>query len=669
MEQYKIQDEKLTFALDIGTRNVIGMVAKEHEGKVQILAVETQAHEKRTMMDGQIEDIDLVASVVRNVTSRLEEKMQVKLPSACVAAAGRALRTEQGTSIIEYETPQTITSEIIGKLEAQAVGEAESALKTEKDQRMYLVGYTCTQTLVDSYPMRSLLSHVGKKIETTIVATFLPSEVIESLYAVMNKAGLEIASLTLEPIAALNAAIPVDIRLLNLALVDIGAGTSDIAICRDGSVIGYTMATVAGDEITETLMKKCLIDYNTAERIKASLSEKQTVNYTDILGIEQKITPQEATEHIKPATSALVSEIAQRIKQVNGGAPSAVFLAGGGSKLDGICKKIASELEMDEKRVAIAGGHFKNSAFSMDIELNTPEYTTPLGIAISAVLGLISDSYRVTLNGEAAKLFRSGSLTALEILMMNGYTYQDLLGKNGKNLVVEIDGTRKIFAGETAVPASLNINGKAAQPSIIVNAGDIIDFVAAVPGKDAQLTVQQLLLKIDAAAVTVNGVHLKPDEDVPPNAVVSVVAKNNVKPQNFTGNEKIKYSSNEENSAQKSASENEKRSGTVNIYETISGASFDVRTKNNEHSQTENIGASKSAVVRSHTFKLNGKELDLPLKSNNEPYYLMDMLVHTDIDFDKVTEPVELYVNGEAGIFSTELKNNDVVEIIAKQRV
>ncbi len=625
--EHKTQDERLTYALDIGTRNVIGMVAKEYEGKVQIIAVETKAHEKRTMMDGQIEDIDLVANVVKSVTSKLEEKLQIKLTSACVAAAGRALKTEQGTSSIQYDTPQTITAESIGKLEAQAVSAAESALKTDKDRRMYLVGYTSTQTLVDDYPMRTLLSHVGKKIETTIVATFLPSEVIESLYAVMNKAGLEVASLTLEPIAALNAAIPADIRLLNLALVDIGAGTSDIAICRDGSVIGYTMATVAGDEITETLMKKCLIDYNTAERIKASLSEKRTVNYTDILGIEQKITPQETLEYIKPASDALVSEIAQRIKQVNGGAPSAVFLAGGGSKLEGMCHKIASELEMDERRVAIAGMHFKNSAFSTDIELNTPEYTTPLGIAISAVLGLISDSYRVTLNGEAAKLFRSGSLTALEILMMNGYTYQDLLGKNGKNLVIEVDGVRKIFAGETAVPASLQINGQMAQPSRIINAGDKIDFVAAVAGKDAQLTVQELLMKINAAAITVNGVHLPPSELVPSGAVVSVVAKNSGGADTIVAEKK----------------------------ETAE-----------ETAQFEPQITAKSEIMREHTFILNGKKINLPLKKNDEPYYLMDMLIHTDIDFDNVKEPVELFVNGDTGVFSTRLQQND--DIVIKTR-
>ena len=77
---------------------------------------------------------------------------------------------------------------------------------------------------------------------------------MESLYSAMNQAGMEVAGLTLEPIAAINVAIPEKLRLLNLVMVDIGAGTSDIAVCRDGKVVGYTMATLAGDEITESIM-------------------------------------------------------------------------------------------------------------------------------------------------------------------------------------------------------------------------------------------------------------------------------------------------------------------------------------------------------------------------------------------------------------------------------
>ncbi|MFQ7450318.1 MAG: cell division FtsA domain-containing protein [Flavonifractor plautii] len=274
---------------------------------------------------------------------------------------------------------------------------AEQALSTDgpEEQRFFLVGYTPTQFWLDHYPLTTLLGHTGQHLEAAVVATFLPSEVVDSLYAVMQKAGLEVASMTLEPIAALNAAIPADLRLLNLALVDIGAGTSDIAVCRDGGVVGYTMATVAGDEITEALMRACLVDFPTAEAMKLELGRSKSVSFTDILGLEQTLPAEELFSLLDGPIQALADEIAQRICQVNGGPPSAVFLAGGGSKLPTLCARVAAALGIDSKRAALAGGYFQSSAYSDTFALSDPEYTTPLGIAVSAGLGLISDSYQV----------------------------------------------------------------------------------------------------------------------------------------------------------------------------------------------------------------------------------------------------------------------------------
>src|SRR5690606_22252797 len=98
------------------------------------------------------------------------------------------------------------------------------------------------------------------------IATFLPEMVVESLYTVMERAGIEVTYLTLEPIAALNVAIPSELRLLNLALADIGAGTSDIAVTKSGTVIAYDMVPIAGDEVTEAIAHNFLVDFNTAER-------------------------------------------------------------------------------------------------------------------------------------------------------------------------------------------------------------------------------------------------------------------------------------------------------------------------------------------------------------------------------------------------------------------
>ena len=612
-EGYPVQESDLVYALDIGTRSVIGILGRREGERMHVLAVEKQQHAKRTMMDGQIEDIGQVAQVVSAVTRRLEQTARRRLVRASVAAAGRALRTERGRTELELPAPEPIGAERISQLELAAVAEAERAIREyeEGGPRLFLVGYTVTQFQLDRYPLSSLEGHTGQLLEATVVATFLPSEVVDSLYAVMRAAGLEVASLTLEPIAALNAAIPADLRLLNLALVDIGAGTSDIALCRDGSVVGYTMATVAGDEITETLMRAYLVDYPTAERMKFALGAGEEIVCTDILGVEQRVAPEEALERTAPAVEALVGEIAQRILQVNGGPPSALFAAGGGSKLSGLCAGLARALEMDERRVALAGRYFQNSAFSQDLSLEDPELTTPLGILISAGLGLISDSFRVRLNGSPAKLFRSGALTALELLMMNGYTYGDLLGRSGKSLVLQIDGRRAAFYGEPSLPAVLEINGRAAQPSQIVQAGDDIRFTPARPGADRALTAGELAGELGAAGLLCQGERLDPAA-----ALTSGLE-----------------------------------------LETVKGPAP------KEAPAAAGEGPSPAALGRACVLKLNGRPLRLPPKPDGAPYYLMDLLERSGIDFQHVERPVVLTVNGAACTFQQQLHEHDDVVI------
>ena len=215
------------------------------------------------------------------------------------------------------------------------------------------------------------------------------------------------------------------------------------------------MATIAGDEITEALMKEYLIDFETAEQIKADLDSKKEIYFTDIMGFEQSLTAETILESLSDPISHLCKEIAEKITEVNGGAPSAVFLAGGGSKLKGILEGVTEALQMDEKRVAIAGSNFKASAFSKEYDLNNPEYATPLGIAVSTGLNLINDSYHVMLNGKRAKLFRNGQLKILNVLMMNGYQYRDLFGRSGSSLIVTVDGKRTVLYGKPATNSKL----------------------------------------------------------------------------------------------------------------------------------------------------------------------------------------------------------------------
>ncbi len=614
-------------ALDIGTRSIIGIVGRVEGDRLKVVAIETRNHGQRAMLDGQIEDIDRVASVAKAVVERLETQTKMHMERVCVAAAGRALRSESASFRLELPQSQQIKEELINQLEAGAVSQAEEAALSQPGQRSeqyYMVGYTVAGYRLDGYPMQSLMDHSGQVLEADVVATFLPREVVDSLYAVVSKLQLEVASLTLEPIASLNAAIPSDIRLLNLVLVDIGAGTSDIAVCRDGSVVGYTMATVAGDEVTELLMRSLLVDFDTGERLKFALTGEKAVPYTDILGLPHEIGVRELAELVAPSITMLARELAKRILEINGKTPSAVFLAGGGSKLAGLKDRVAEELGIEPTRVAIAGNHFAKHAYSDEYDLNDPEYATPLGIAISAGLGLINDSYIILLNGVPAKLFRSGVLNVRDILLMNGYRYGDIMGKTGANLTFSLNGERTFYRGELATPPEILINGEAAQLSTVVRAGDVMKFTPAKPGRDAERTLGDILGENFSGTVTVNG------------------ARAPLETKLHTGDEV--WADKDESAP-------------------TDGPGEDAGTHLRE---TQSRGAMPRAAPEPGpgiSLTLNGRAMELPGKADGEPYFLMDMVQYCGLDFDHLEKMVELYVNGVPGQFAQRLYDNDQVII------
>ncbi len=619
MSDLKEQEKDLVFALDIGTRSVVGVVGKTMGDRVKILDVEMAEHSKRSMLDGQIDDIQQVSALARSVTERLQSRLGIRLERVCVAAAGRALRTQMGTFSLDLPEEQSIDAEQISRLETGAVSAAEEALQTDGDIRrqMLLVGYTVAQYRLDHYPLSNLQFHSGSKAEADVVATFLPGEVVESLYAAMRAADLQVASMTLEPIAAMNAAIPAELRLLNLALVDIGAGTTDIALCKEGSVSGYTMATVAGDEITETIMRAYLVDFKTAEQIKRSMGgPEEPIRYRNILGQEERVSVSDLVQIIQEPLDHLAGAIAQQIRETNGALPSAVFLAGGGSKLLGLQEKVAEKLEMPANRVAIAGNNFAMSAFSDTVELERPEYATPLGIVISAGLGLLNDSYMVSLNGQPAKLFRNGVLTLRDILLMNGYNYGDMMGRTGKSLSLTVDGRHLVFRGEPAIPGVLQINGEDAMLSAVVHAGDQISFVPARHGTAASRTLGELL------GAGFHGKALVNNEEVPLDTPLD------------QGDVILTF---------RQAAPGAPQSGGGAVTPTAP--------------RPVSKGARELQVI------LNDTPLSLPPKENGAPYYLMDLLEYTDIDFDHLQRPVCLEVNGKEEGFQHELRSQDVVRI------
>ena len=634
-KRLKAQPNDMIFALDIGTRSIIGIAGNMEKGRVRVVAMEKENQMQRSMVDGQIENIDQVAKVASIVKKRLEDKLCCRLKRVCVAAAGRALKTQRASFEMEFSQPQRLEAESISRLEAGAIAEAETAFTTgtEIDAcQFYLVGHSIVQYYLDNYPISDLLDHQARQVKADVIATFLPGEVVESLYLAMRRIDLEVVCLTLEPIAAINAVIPSNLRLLNLALVDIGAGTSDIAICKDGGIVGYTMATVAGDEITEALMKRYLLDFDTAEAIKTQLGTQDAVSTADILGNEYTITQNDMMACIDNATENLCQEIATHISAVNGAPTSAVFLAGGGSKLASMRAGISKRMNIDINRVAIAGNYFQSIAFSDTYDLNDPEYATPLGIAVSAGLNLITDSFNVTLNGSRAKLFRNSTMTVMDILLMNGFSSRDLLPRAGKKLIIEVNGKPKIYYGMPGENALLKLNGKGAKISDFVKTGDHIEFIPAVHGQPAQCRFKDLLAKNTGQAATVNG------KVVPPDTLLK------------TGDSITITASSPALSAKPVKSDSPSLAATAKSKDALPIAPLPAQPTPMQ--ATDKI-----------EFVLNSKPIVLPAKPDGTPYYLMDLLELSGIDMENPTGDIVLRVNGADGSFLTDLRHGDHLEI------
>jgi cell division ATPase FtsA len=243
-------NDNYVFGLDIGTRSVVGVVGYRSGANFKVMAYAMVEHDTRAMIDGQIHDIGKATETILQVKKILEKQLGVTLHKACIAAAGRVLKTALIHVNQEMDPTIIIDDHHINTLELLGMEKAHQQVNTNLDEEemgYHCVGYTVSKYYLNDYEITSLKDHKSKKISADVLATFLPQEVVESLYSVVKNADMEVYSLTLEPIAAIHVAIPEEYRLLNIALVDIGAGTSDIAITKDGGIIAYGMIPMAGD--------------------------------------------------------------------------------------------------------------------------------------------------------------------------------------------------------------------------------------------------------------------------------------------------------------------------------------------------------------------------------------------------------------------------------------
>lgn len=499
---------QLVFGLDIGTRSIVGIVGQQQNGKFHVMAQYSKEHETRSMLDGQIHDIGKVGETIVAVKRHLEAELNRELTDVCIAAAGRVLRTV--TTYVEqsFDGDREISEEDIFALSTLGVEKAyeEFQKNNDTDLKFYCVGYTPMRYYMNGYQIGNLEGHKAKSIAIDLIATFLPDDVVDGLYKAVSIADLKVANLTLEPIAAIQVAIPEKFRMLNMALVDVGAGTSDICITKDGTITAYGMIPTAGDSLTDMIVQHCLVEFETAERIKRSLGMTDVIEYEDIMGLPQTITSEEVATILKPSVESMAKQVAEGIKNLNGEKPvSAVFVVGGGGMVPGYTECLAEELGIVKERVAIRGKEVMQS-----IEFDIPEarkdsmMVTPIGICCS-YYEQSNNFIFVDFNGMRVKLYDNGKLTVSDAAVQAQFANEDLFPKRGKALTYSVNGKSCMTRGQLGENSIITVNQEPAGMYTAVKNGDRIDVIPSTAGEEASMELGKLPEFSQSMTISVNG--------------------------------------------------------------------------------------------------------------------------------------------------------------------
>lgn len=501
--------DDFVFGLDIGTRSIVGTVGyRQPDGHFVVVAQAAVQHETRAMLDGQIHDIGKVADTIRSVSDQLEQLTGKKLNNVCIAAAGRVLKTVEQEAEVTFTTETVVTTEHVYSLDMLAVEKAHETLRQSDNSglKYYCVGYSVMRYYQNDYPITNLEGHKCSKIRTELIATFLPEEVVDGLYAAVERAGLHVENLTLEPIAAINIAIPERFRLLNIALVDVGAGTSDISITKDGSIIAYGMIPAAGDELTECIAKHYLVDFQEADRIKCESTEQEEVEFQDIMGLPMTVKSSDVAEVVRENVQSITKQVAEKIIELNGDkSVSAVFVVGGGGKITGFTECLAEYLGVAKERVALRGSEVLREVtfLRQDLEIDSL-LVTPIGICMN-YYEQRNNFVFVSVNGERIKLYDKGNLTVLDAALQKGLTNDKVFPQRGDAVTYYVQGNLRMQRGEPGESAVIRVNGEEASIATPIHQNDVIEIDISTKGKPGSIEIQALPEYKSAISFYVNG--------------------------------------------------------------------------------------------------------------------------------------------------------------------
>jgi len=384
-----MENSEIIVGLDIGTTKIAAIVGKKNEhSKMEILG--HGRTESIGVKRGVVSNIENTVNSIKIAIGQAEQKSGVDIKYVNVGIAGQHIKSLQHHgSIIRKNVDEEISQADIDTL----------------NTNMYNLNMAPGEEIIDVIPQEYIIDAeqgikqpvgmLGNSLEANFHIIIGQTAAAKNIYKCVRKAGLEVVDLILEPIASAEAVLNEEEKEAGVALVDIGGGTTDIAIFQDGIIRHTAVIPFGGDIITEDVKEGCTIIKKHAEELKvkfgsALASENRDEEVVAIPGLRGRPPKEITLKNLASIIQARMEEIIDHIhyeiknsgyeKQLIGG----IVLTGGGALLKHLVQITEFITGMDT-RVGYPNEHL---AQDVPDEMASPMYSTGIGLVIEGVYRL-----------------------------------------------------------------------------------------------------------------------------------------------------------------------------------------------------------------------------------------------------------------------------------------
>lgn len=410
----KEHDEKdYIVALDIGTEYVKALVARVDGGKLNIVGMGRCHQELGDMYMGAIADISGVVQNCEQALSQAEEQAGLQAKRVVIGIAGELVKGV--TNTIRYRRPQPERPLDVSEMEfiiekvqerAQTKAQRQIAIETGNDDvEVKLVNSALVSIHIDGYKVSNPIGFQGHDVAVQIYTAFAPMVHIGALERVAEELSLELLAVAAEPFAVSRSVLGTDANSnFTAILIDVGGGTTDIAVVNDGGVEGTKMFGIGGRSFTRTISTEMDIPYDAAEKLKVNIESDQ-IKPTVI---------KEVNDAIDKTLEVWISGVELALGEFDSAdhLPNRILLCGGGASLTKLVEALKKQtwhkdLPFTKKPTV----HYINPSDVIDVADSTDSvkdhtYITAMGLLRVGYDTMIGNSESDTIKDKLNRILR-----------------------------------------------------------------------------------------------------------------------------------------------------------------------------------------------------------------------------------------------------------------------